>query len=332
VTTVAVLSVAVVLSAALAVRFGDQPVSLSKALADPRSTDALILWSLRLPRVVLAVLVGAALSASGAALQALTRNPLADPYVLGVSGGAALGATMAIALGWTAGLWGLSAPAGLAFLGALGATGVVFFAARRSVGPNAALLTGVIVNAEAAALITSIKALSAPDKLSDMLRWLVGALGYEPVSTLLAVAVIQVLALGILWAMAARLNLLGLGDDEASALGVPVGATRLWVLGAASLSVAAAVAVSGLVGFVGLLVPHGVRRVLGPDQRLLLPACALAGAAFLVLADLLARLAFRTFHAEPPVGVVTALAGGPLFLWLLFRTSSVRAPADPPSV
>jgi len=302
------------------VSFGEFPLSLAKALAHPASTDGRVLLELRLPRALLAALVGTALGASGCALQALLRNPLADPFILGVSGGAALGATLAIALGVSA-VAQLAAPSLFAFLGAIGATALVF-AAGRSRGqssPYAALLTGVIFNAFAAAAITCVKTLSAPDKVGELLYWLAGTLGYEKLSTLGFAAALQLVAVGTLWFESGRLNLLTLGDEDAASLGVPVERTRVVLLLAASLSVAGAVALSGLVGFVGLIVPHVLRLWLGPDQRLLLPASAVGGAAFLLLADLCTRLLFPIFHAEPPVGVLTAVLGGPFFLWLLRR-------------
>ncbi len=313
-----VLACCLVLGAA----FGGEPLTLAEAFTDgtPAST---ILFSLRIPRVALAALVGAALAASGSTLQALMRNPLADPFVLGVSGGAALGATIALALGVSsiAALPGLSAVSILALLGALGAT-VLVMSVGRIAGrgsPHTTLLAGVIFNAFALAAIIFIKALVAPDKVGEVLFWLAGTLGYEKPATLWATGAVQVLAIGLMWTLAGKLNLLTLGDEDAASLGVDVARTRTLLLLVASLSVSAAVALSGLVGFVGLLVPHLARLVLGPDQRLLLPASALLGAAFLVLADLGARVLFRVFHTEPPVGVITALLGGPAFLALLLR-------------
>jgi iron complex transport system permease protein len=153
--------------------------------------------------------------------------------------------------------------------------------------------------------------------VGEILYWLAGTLGYERPSTLVFAAVLVGGSVVALFLSSARLNLLSLGDEDAASLGVNVSRTRGLVLTATSVAVAAAVALSGLVGFVGLIVPHVLRLWLGPDQRLLLPASALGGAAFLVVADLLTRLAFPVFHAEPPVGVVTAVLGGPLFLWLL---------------
>ena len=279
----------------LSVLLGEYRLHLGVALTDPSSADARVLLGLRLPRAVLGALVGAALAASGSALQALLRNPLADPFVLGVSGGAALGTTLALALG----LLAVAGPSLFAFAGAVGARVLVVGDGRARSSPVAALLT--------------------PDQVGEILYWLAGTLGYERLRTLAVAAVIQAVALGVLWRESGRLNLLTLGDDEAASLGVPVRRTRWWVLIAASLSVAGAVALSGLIGFVGLIVPHLLRLWLGPDQRLLVPASALGGAAFLVIADLLTRLLFPVFHAEPPVGVVTAVLGGPLFVWLLHR-------------
>lgn len=306
-----------VLLAALAasVLIGEYPVHLAHALAEPASPDGRVLLGLRIPRAVLGALVGASLAASGSALQALLRNSLADPFVLGVSGGAALGATLALALG----LQALAGPPLFAFVGAVTAMALVLAAGRAQSSPYAALLTGVVFNAFAAAVITCIKTLLTPDRLGEVLYWLAGSLGYEHPRTLLLGGGLQLAALAVLWAESARLNLLSLGDDEAASLGVPVRRTRALVLLAASLSVAGAVALAGLVGFVGLIVPHLLRMALGPDQRLLLPASALGGAAFLVVADAATRVLFPVFHAEPPVGVVTAVLGGPLFVWLLNR-------------
>jgi iron complex transport system permease protein len=299
---------------------GEYPLALGRALSDPASADATVLWQLRVPRALLGALVGAALAASGSALQGLLKNPLADPFVLGVSGGAALGATVALALGLTA----LIGPSLFAFVGSVAAMGLVLAVGRTRGSPHAALLTGVVFNAFAAAAITCIKTLVSPDRVGEILYWLSGSLGYETLRTLAGAAVLQAVCIGVLWRQSGRLNLLSLGDEDAASLGVPVSRTRVLVLVAASLSVAGAVALSGLVGFVGLIVPHVLRLWLGPDQRLLLPASALGGAAFLVLSDLLTRLLFPVFHAELPVGVVTAVLGGPLFLWLLQRDEATR--------
>ncbi|MBS1149034.1 MAG: FecCD transport family protein [Myxococcaceae bacterium] len=325
VVTCVVCAGALVVALLLGAAFGGEPLTLAEAFTADTPASA-ILFSLRIPRVALAALVGAALAASGSTLQALMRNPLADPFVLGVSGGAALGATIALALGVTslAALPGLSAVSILALFGAFAATLLVMSIGRLAGrgSPHTTLLAGVIFNAFALAAIIFIKALVAPDRVGEVLFWLAGSLGYEQPTTLWATGAVQVLALGMMWTLSGRLNLLTLGDEDAASLGVDVARTRTLLLLAASLSVSAAVALSGLVGFVGLLVPHLARMVLGPDQRLLLPASALLGAAFLVLADLGARMLFRVFHTEPPVGVITALLGGPAFLLLLLRRAN----------
>lgn len=314
----AVMLVAFVVSAA----FGEQTIDWSK-LGEAGSSDQLIFFSLRLPRVTLAALVGCALAASGATLQSLLRNPLADPFVLGVSGGAALGATVALAFGLSAlpFIPGLSAVSGFALAGALGATMLVLLVGRLAGGDPSTtpLLAGVIFNAMALAAITFIKALVAPDKLGEILFWLAGSLGHESWPALGSTAVAVALALIVFFALSPRLNLLTLGEEDAQSLGVDVKWTRRVLLITTSAAVAAVVSLSGLVGFVGLLVPQLVRLLVGADQRVAVPASALLGAAFLMLADLFARLLFRVFESEPPVGVVTALLGGPLFLVLMAR-------------
>jgi iron complex transport system permease protein len=310
-------------TALLAVWLGDQPLSLKTAWSEPDSLDGALLWRLRLPRAALAALVGAALGASGAALQVLLRNPLADPFVLGVSGGAALGATVASALGLgaaatVAGVGGVSLAA---FGGAVAATAVVFLAGRAAGGtaPHGVLLAGTIFNAFALAAITFVRSLAAPGQGGELLHWLAGSLGYEAPAALGLLALAQGVGLGGLGVLSGRLNVLSLGDDEAASLGVPVERTRLWVLLCASLSVGAAVALSGLIGFVGLLVPQVLRPVLGADARRLVPASALGGAVLLLGADTAARLLFPVFQSEPPVGALTALLGGPFFLLSLRR-------------
>jgi iron complex transport system permease protein len=186
--------------------------------------------------------------------------------------------------------------------------------------PYAALLTGVIFNSFAAAVITLIKTMSDPNRLGEILYWLAGTLGRERGATLVLSALLQAVVIGVMIALSGRLNLMMLGDEDAAALGVPVARTRRLLLLATSASVAGAVALTGLIGFVGLIVPHVLRLAFGPDQRLLVPLSALGGAAFLVLSDLLARVSFAFFGNEPPVGVITALLGGPLFIALLYRS------------
>lgn len=323
---------AVALSVTAAALVGVQRVSLTAALAGAEPDHAILL-GLRLPRALLALLVGAALAAAGTALQALLRNPLAEPFVLGVSGGAALGGSLVLvasaALGRIAGpaaaVLGAAPPVALgAVVGAMASTILVFGLGRIAgrLVPEAALLVGVVFNAFVAGVITLIKMLVPPEAASRLMYWLVGEVGYESGGTLAAGAVLVGLAVAALVLLSGRLNLLTLGEDEAAALGVDVRRDRALVFFAASAATGAAVALAGMVGFVGLIVPHLVRRVVGPDHRLLVPASALFGAAFLVLADAGARLAFLPLGTEPPVGAVTAFVGGPFFLWLLRRTTA----------
>lgn len=323
----AACGLAAALAFGLAVAFGEQPLDWGEVGVEGSSART-IFFSLRLPRVVLAGLVGCALAAAGAMLQSLLRNPLADPFVLGVSGGAALGATVALALGLSAFSLapGLSPVSVLALAGALSATLLVMLVGRLAGGntPHTTLLAGVIFNAFALAAITFIKALVAPDKLGEILFWLAGAIGYEGWPTLASTGAVVLVSVGVLTALSPRLNLLTLGDEDARSLGLDVRLTRRVLLLVASLAVAAVVSLSGLVGFVGLLVPQVVRLLFGVDQRVAVPASALLGAAFLMLADLAARLLFRVFATEPPVGVITALLGGPVFLALMARRRAGR--------
>lgn len=311
----------------LAVTLGEQSLRLEDVQVAGSSAEVTF-YSIRLPRVLLAGLVGCALASSGAMLQSLLRNPLADPFVLGVSGGAALGATVAMALGISSLAWlpGLSGVTVFALSGAFGATVLVLGVGQLAGGnsPNSTLLAGVIFNAFALSAITFIKALVAPDKLGEIFFWLAGRLLSEEWSVLGGTALVVLLAVAALVALSPRLNLLTLGEEDARSLGVDVKRTRWVLLVLASMVVAAVVSLSGLVGFVGLLVPQLVRLLFGPDQRIAVPASALLGAAFLMLADLVARLLLRAFQVEPPVGAITALIGGPAFLVLMTRRQRLQ--------
>jgi len=276
----------------------------------------------RLPRIALAALAGGGLAAVGVAFQAILRNPLAEPYVLGVSGGAALGATIAIvAAGSIATAWlGFVVPAA-ALVGGLGATALVYAVAHAGGASSGAsiLLAGVIVNAIAGALITFIKTLVSASKAQELLFWLMGFLDVPSPLTLLMLVAYVGAGAAVLVADSGRMNLLALGDEPAQHLGVDVRALERRVYFACSLVVGAIVSVTGLIGFVGLVVPHALRRILGPDHRVLVPVSLISGGAMLVLCDLVARLSFQWIGTEPPVGAVTALVGGPLFLLLLRR-------------
>lgn len=280
-----------------------------------------IVLSVRLPRVVLGVLVGAALATAGAVFQALLRNPLADPYVLGVSGGAALAGISVLALG---GAWGIpsSAVPVAAFIGGLLATALLYWVSggRGRSSPTALLLTGVVFNAFASAAIIFLASVAGFFDGSRIFLWLIGHLSAVEIDAAGLVAVSVALGCATAGILARSLNLLVLGDETAAQLGVPVEAHRRWLLVATSLMVGAAVAVSGLIGFVGLIVPHSLRLVIGSDHRLLIPASALCGAGFLVLCDTAARTMLN--GRELPVGAVTAIVGGPLFIFLLRRAQS----------
>lgn len=280
--------------------------------------QAAILWAIRLPRVALAMLVGAGLATAGAAMQGVFRNPLAEPGLIGVSSGAALAATASIVLGWSA-IGAVTLP-GAAFFGGLLATLVVYAFAR--VGGRTEvvtlLLTGIAVNAIAGAGTGYLIFLADEAELRNVVFWSLGSLGgatWRAVVSCLPFIVFGVL-LVIRWAQ--PLNLLVLGEREARHLGVNTERVRLALIILAALVTGAAVATAGIVGFVGLVVPHLIRLVAGPDHRMLLPASALGGATLLLLADLAART--LVVPAELPLGVVTALVGGPFFLWLLLRT------------
>ena len=343
-----VLVLSLVVASLLGLVFGESSLDLGSALSDAASRERFVLVEVRLPRILLAAIVGASLAVAGCVLQALLRNPLADPFVLGVSGGAALGGTLSLALGGAALAAWLSDRAGVlpgvlggtarsilarspttlaALLGALLATFVVYLAGRFGdrLSTYGALLAGVVFNALASAGITFLKVLSPPERIGDLLYWLGGSIDYPAPGTVLGVGIFEALGIGAILLFAADLNLLSLGDEGAASLGVNVERVRRALFLATSLCVAAAVAVSGLVGFVGLIVPHVFRLWLGPDQRLLLPASAIGGASFLVLSDLFARVLFRAFGQPLPVGVLTALIGGPAFLWLLRRSGKALA-------
>ena len=300
-----------------------QPLSLGAALHDPGSLDRSILLRARIPRVLLGVVAGAGLAVTGSAYQALLRNPLAEPYVLGVAGGAALGATLALALGAAAlaSTFGASVTAMAAALGGFAATALVYAISARG-NATAILLAGVVLNAVAGAAITFIKTTVKATVAQQLLFWLSGFLDVPSTGTLIVVTICVSAGSAMLVLDAARLNLLALGDEQAAHLGVDVRALERRVFMASSLVVGAVVATCGMIGFVGLLVPHLLRRLFprgGADYRMLVPASLAAGGAMLVMCDAGARLVYRLFDTEPPVGAITALLGGPLFLVLLVR-------------
>lgn len=293
---------------ALGVAFG------AVSLTDPAARTILI--NLRLPRVLLAAAIGATLAVAGVTFQTLLRNPLADPFILGVSGGAAAGAAVATALRWTR-VPGL-VPF-VAFAGACAATAAVFLLARRRehTDPTRLLLSGLVLNAFFSAIILIAFSLSREADLTAALRWMMGSLFGATWMQLIVVSVPLGAAMIILVFVGNDLRMLAFGEEDAKSRGVDVERIKLIGFGVASIITGAAVAVSGIIGFVGLLVPHLIRLVWRRDFRVLLPLCALGGAILVVAADLLSRSIVTT--AELPIGAFTALLGVPFFLSLLRR-------------
>ncbi|HEU5299036.1 MAG TPA: iron chelate uptake ABC transporter family permease subunit [bacterium] len=297
------------------------PSAILRALGLGPEVDAVtrtIILQVRLPRIVLAALVGAGLAASGTVFQGIFRNPMADPYIIGVSGGAALGATAAIVLGLTLTVGGISAVTLAAFAAALLVTVLVYRLAwfRGEVVVEHLLLAGVAVGAFLAAVISALQIFGG-QSLQQVIFWLMGGFSGRSWQHVLLTAPYIAVGYAAARVLARDLNLLVLGDETARGLGVETGRARAILIGAGSLMAAAAVSVSGLIGFVGLVVPHLMRLVVGPDHRRLLPAAALGGAVTLLAADTLARSAAAP--TEIPVGIVTAALGAPFFLYLLRR-------------
>jgi iron complex transport system permease protein len=288
-------------------------------------TARTIFFQLRIPRVLLAILVGAALSSVGAALQALFRNPLAEPFTLGVSGGGALGASIAIALGFGASLGGVPLIFLMAFAGSalfvtivyrLASSGPVFL-------PGALLLAGVVLNLIAGAGVLMIQFVTDYTRALQILRWMVGTLDVVGMDLVWRMALFLLPGLFLLLYSARDLHLIAMDEEAAAALGVDVRRVERTVYAASSLVVGVAVAVAGPIGFVGLIVPHAIRLLFGEDLRIVIPCSMLLGAGFLVATDTLARTLLGA--SELPVGAITALAGGPLFLVLLSRKTRYAA-------
>ncbi|MDF2366693.1 MAG: iron ABC transporter permease [Sneathiella sp.] len=284
-----------------------------------------VLNSIRFPRVLLAVIVGGALAVSGAAMQGLFRNPLADPGLIGIATSAALAVAIVIVLaGPIAGYFGLYAMSVAAFTGALAACFVIFRFARLTgtFSVTYMLLTGIAINALSAAGVGFLTFLSDDQQLRTLTFWTMGSLGGALWVSVIVAATIIIPSALILVKNARELNVLLLGESEARYLGVDVERLKRRIVVCTALSVGAAIAVSGIIGFVGLVVPHLIRLTLGPDHRLLIPASALLGAILLLLADTIARTIVAP--AEMPVGILTSMIGGPFFLWLLVKQYSGR--------
>ena len=325
---IVVLVAAALIGVVLCLQYGTERIPLSEVariLLSPRVAEesiagvspAVILWEVRLPRLLLAFLVGASLASVGVALQALLRNPLADPYILGISSGAALGAALAIQFGLTWAIGGFTAVQLCAFLFAAATIGAIYriAVAEGRIPVQTLLLAGVIINAILSALILFITSLSDSTSAFRLFFWLMGSLVTLVFDGLWGLEGIVALGIGVLCAQGRNLNLLSLGEDSAQGLGLDVERIKRVIFVTTAFLTGAAVAVSGLIGFVGMIVPHAVRMVLGPDHRLLLPAAALVGGTFLAVADTVARSLWSP--TELPVGVITALCGGPFFIYLL---------------
>ncbi|MCD4561303.1 FecCD family ABC transporter permease [Lelliottia nimipressuralis] len=283
--------------------------------------DALrqIWFTIRLPRVLLALVIGGSLALAGCVMQGLFRNPLADPGLLGISSGAACAVALWVVLPVTLpALLMLYAPMLAAFLGALAATLVIFLLSQqRDSSLSRLLLVGIAINALCGAAVGVLSWVSNDAQLRQLSLWGMGSLGSAQWSTLLAVTSLMIPTVLIIWRLAGALNLLQLGEEEAHYLGVDVRVVQRILLLCSALLVASAVAVSGVIGFIGLVVPHLMRMWLGSDHRAVIPGSVLAGAFLLLIADTLARTAVAP--AEMPVGLLTSLLGAPWFLWLIFR-------------
>ena len=324
------LSVVALLLATVCLQLGTQYIGLgnllgvlSSALFDQPSDDTMlnttsvILLQVRLPRVFLGFLIGVCLASVGVALQALLRNPLADPYVLGVSSGAALGVALAVLFGIGTTMLAFSLLPVCGFLGGLVALLVVYrMAASYDRLPiHSVLLAGVILNAIFSALIMFITSIMEPNRSFGMMAWLMGSLTAPAYPALAALSAYLLFGLVLLFKQVRVLNVLALGEESARSLGVDTERAKRVIFLVSALLTGAVVSVSGMIGFIGMIIPHAVRLVIGADHRLLLPASALVGGMFLMVADTIARTFF--VPSEVPVGIMTALAGGPFFVYLL---------------
>lgn len=277
----------------------------------------LVVLDLRLPRIVAAALAGGALAVAGAAFQAVTRNPLAEPSVLGISGGAAFGVVCGQLFGLGTGVWDAFGLTAFAFAGAFVAGGIVYLIAHGAgdFSVNTLLLAGVIVGIFFSSAVAVVISLVDTNRLGGIIQWLLGNVSPIPPSALAVFALTTLAGLALVLADARRLNLLALGEDAARELGVDATWVKRRIFGGAALLVSAAVAFAGPIGFVGLIVPHVLRMLLGPDNRVLVPAALLAGATFLLAVDTVARNVVAP--AELSAGVLTAFCGAPFFVYLM---------------
>ena len=315
------LLIALLLSLAIGSIFLSPAELWNTLLGRGSATSTSILWRIRLPRTILIALTGAALGGSGATYQGLFRNPLADPFLIGVASGAGLGAVIAMSVKWPYSFWGLMAIPMAAFIAALLTVFIVYTLARvgQTVPTTNLILAGVAFSSFATSL-TSFLMIRSTSEVRRALGWLLGGASLGGWTAILAITPYLVIGLGILILSSHALNLLQFGDEQAQQLGLNVGRTKRILLTASSLATAAAVAFSGIIGFIGLIVPHVMRLWFGPDYRRLLPLSILGGAIALLVSDVIARVVIAP--QEIPVGIITSLAGAPFFLWILRRSKN----------
>lgn len=315
-----------VVTCVLAPLVGSTPIHLSRVF-DPSipfadNVDAQIFFIARLPRVTAAALVGAALASAGVVFQALLRNPLATPFTLGVSAGAALGAILAITFNLDLTFWNVTAVPAASFAGSIGAVAIVYALSRarhQGLSTTVLLLAGVTLNSFFSAMIIAVQFFADFAQTFRTVRWLMGDLDVAGYGPILSALPFLLLAFAMFALMPRALNLLTLGPEAAEGRGVDVLRTQRLAFFSASLATGAAVSLGGPIGFIGIIVPHLVRLLVGADHRVVLPASVFFGAAFLVACDVVARTLMPP--VELPVGVLTAMIGGPFFLWLLIRKS-----------
>lgn len=281
-----------------------------------KNSHRTIIWSIRLPRILLGVLVGASLSMAGAAFQGMFKNPMADPYVLGISSGAALGATVGIVFQININFLNISTISIFAFIGAMIAVFLVYNIARvrNKIPTTTLLLSGIAVGQFFTAIMSLIMVLYSKD-MSKIIYWTMGGLAGKGWDPLIGITIPTILSMVLMTFFSRDLNIMLTGEESAQSLGVDVEKTKLYILILGTFMTSMVVSVSGIIGFVGLIIPHTVRIIIGPDHRILLPASALIGGMFIIFADTIARTIISPI--EIPVGIITALCGGPFFIYLL---------------
>lgn len=292
-------------------------------ISDIEKSHQTIIWAIRLPRVLLGILVGSSLSIAGAAFQGIFKNPMADPYVIGISSGAALGASIAIVLGLSISFINISTISIFAFLGALGAVFIVYNIARikNKVPVTTLLLAGIAIGQFLTAIMSFIMVIYSKD-MAKIIYWTMGSLAGKGWDPLIKISIPVIISMVLVSFHARDLNIMLTGEESAQSMGVDVEKTKIYILILGTFMVSMVVSIAGIIGFVGLVIPHIVRILLGPDNRILLPASALVGGIFVVAADTIARTIISP--VEIPVGIITALFGGPFFLYLLKKSKGKR--------